>query len=95
MENYFEENDEFTYLRFPIGVSYSSPFDMKTNTGSNMCRFKTKFSVDGLKDWHFIVRYFNIFFDFVEKVMDEGKNVLIHCCWGILPRRRAKGVRRS
>ena len=61
-ENYHEKNSEFTYLRFPIGASYWSPFDMKTNTG--------------------IVRYFNVFFEFVEKVMEEGKNVLIHCLAG-------------
>ena len=29
-----------------------------------------------------VVRYFNVFFDFVEKVMREGKNVLIHCLAG-------------
>ena len=61
-ENYHENNSEFTYLRFPIGASYWSPFDMKTNLG--------------------IVRYFNVFFDFVEKIMREGKNVLIHCLAG-------------
>ena len=61
-ENYHESNSEFTYLRFPIGASYWSPFDMNTNLG--------------------ILRYFNVFFDFVEKVIGEGKNVLIHCLAG-------------
>ena len=28
------------------------------------------------------VRYFNVFLDFVEKVMEEGRNVLIHCVAG-------------
>ena len=60
--NYHEENSEFTYLRFPIGDSCWSPFDMTTNTGN--------------------VRYFNVFLDFVEKVMKEGGNVLIHCVAG-------------
>ena len=32
-ENYQEKNKEFTYLRFPIGASYWSPFDMNTNLG--------------------------------------------------------------
>ena len=62
-ENYHENNDEFTYLRFPVGVAaYCSPFDINTHTG--------------------IVRYFNVFFDFVEQIMKEGKNVLIHCLAG-------------
>ena len=61
-ENYFEKNSEFTYLRFPIGTSWSSPFDMNTKTG--------------------IIRYFNVLFDFIEKVMKEGRNVLIHCLAG-------------
>ena len=29
-----------------------------------------------------VLRYFNVFFAFVEKVMKEGKNVLIHCLAG-------------
>ena len=29
-----------------------------------------------------VLRYFNVFLDFVEKVMVEGKNVLIHCVAG-------------
>ena len=28
------------------------------------------------------VRYFNVFLNFVEKVMEEGRNVLIHCVAG-------------
>ena len=32
-KNYFEHMKDFTYLRFPIGASYWSPFNMKSDEG--------------------------------------------------------------
>ena len=32
-ENFHENNSKFTYLRFSIGNSYFSPFDMQTTEG--------------------------------------------------------------
>ena len=61
-ENTHEKNKDFKYLRFPIGSSYKSPFDMKSKAG--------------------VVRYFRVFFDFVEKAVSKGENVLIHCLAG-------------
>ena len=61
-KNYHEKNSEFEYLRFPIGASHWSPFDMDTNSG--------------------VVRYFNVFLNFVEITVRGGKNVLIHCLAG-------------